>query len=857
MRRRLGQITATLLLATLVLALLNMSTSPRWAKAQPAGSLETTFNTAVGTAFAAVTSLATDSSGNIYVGYSQSVKKISSTGALTWTSNVSLETYSIAIDNQSRVLVGTRGGLRRISSAGTADSTDITFNSNSGATNPRVGVAGANAEIYSVAYQATPDRVLFLSNFYNSARRLGGLTNTGVEDSLFTQSSLSTTSAAMALDSSNNIYVVGPSGMGYLQRFSATGTTTTAETTFASNVSGKFDAAPTAIAVDSSNNVYVVGSFTGRVKKFSASGVEDTSFNTNATAAALPTGALTVAVQADGKVVVGGSFTGNLKRFNTDGTLDTAFVYNNSTGGTVNEAIILNDGYILVGTASTPFIKKVYSIAVAPNTPGTPVAVAGDSSATVTVTAASGGVMPTRYTVTAVQDSSKTCTVTGTSGSCVVTGLTNGTSYTFTSTAHDADSMSASSAASNAVIPVANPLFSSATVNSAGNSLILTYNKELSTTTATTSAFEVYVGSVLTPVSSVQVSGSTVSLSITPTIGIGQVVTVKYTAPTASDATTNNAIQNLLGNDALGLSTTTVTNNSTTDITAPVFGSATTSTVGDKITLTYNEALNATTATTGMFDVRADGNLVTVTSATVSGSTVLLNLNPLINEGQVVTVTYSAPSTVSIAPTNNAIQDTTGNDAITVTSASVSNISIKSLTCATNKGTGGTGGSTRSATEGGNGCVLVSYGSTTEQFSYVGEPYTWTVPVGTTSVTFKAYGAGGGGTTTGGDLGSATAYNGGNGGYVEKTYSVTPGQSFTIKVGAGGIGNLVTKGTLTYGVTYAYTNSGSGLVDLASGGTFPVGAQVTLSGLGTAFDGVKTVTSVSGIRISFTNSFTD
>ena len=105
---------------------------------------------------------------------------------------------------------------------------------------------------------------------------------------------------------------------------------------------------------------YSVGSFTGRVKKFSATGVEDTSFNTNATAAALPTGALTVAVQADGKVVVGGSFTGNLKRFNTDGTLDTAFVYNNSTGGTVNEVIILNDGYILVGTASTPFVKKVY-----------------------------------------------------------------------------------------------------------------------------------------------------------------------------------------------------------------------------------------------------------------------------------------------------------------------------------------------------------------------------------------------------------------------------------------------------------------------------------------------------------------
>jgi len=159
MRRRLGQLMATLLLATLVLALLNIVASPRRVWAQGPGSLETTFNSAVGSAYAAVTSLATDSSGNVYVGYSQSVKKISSTGALIWTSNVSFEPYSIAIDNQSRVLVGTRSGVRRISSTGVTDST---YNSTSGATNAQVGVGSGNAEIYSVAYQATQDRTVFL-----------------------------------------------------------------------------------------------------------------------------------------------------------------------------------------------------------------------------------------------------------------------------------------------------------------------------------------------------------------------------------------------------------------------------------------------------------------------------------------------------------------------------------------------------------------------------------------------------------------------------------------------------------------------------------------------------------------------
>ena len=301
MSRRLRKFCSTLLIGVLALSAMNIFLTPNRVWAQGPGSLETTFNTAVGTSFAAVTALATDSSGNIYVGYGTTVKKIASNGSLTWTASPGAEPYSIAIDSLSRVIVGSRIGVRRISSTGTVDAT---FNSNSGATNPMVGVGGANATIPSVAYQAAQDRVLFLSIPFNSSRRLGGLTNTGIEDSTFTQNSLTTTSAAMALDSNNNIYVVGPSGMGYLKRFSATGTTTANETTFASNVSGKFDAAPTAVAVDASNNVYVVGNFTGKVKKFSSTGVEDTTFNTNAAAAALPNGALTVAVQSGGKVIV-------------------------------------------------------------------------------------------------------------------------------------------------------------------------------------------------------------------------------------------------------------------------------------------------------------------------------------------------------------------------------------------------------------------------------------------------------------------------------------------------------------------------------------------------------------------------
>ena len=677
MRRRIGQMMATLVLATLVLALLNIVASPRRVWAQGPGSLETTFNTAVGSAYAAVTALATDSSGNIYVGYSQSVKKISSTGALIWTSNVSFEPYSIAIDNQSRVLVGTRSGLRRISSTGVTDST---YNSTSGATAAQVGVGSANAEIYSVAYQATQDRTVFLSNFFNSARRLGGLTSSGAEDSTFTQNSLTTTSAALALDSNNNIYVVGPTGMGFLKRFSANGTITATETTFATNVSGKLSAAPTAVAVDASDNIYVVGDFTGKVKKFSSTGVEDTTFNTNAAAAAFPSGALTVAVQSGGKIIVGGSFAGNLKRFNTDGTLDSTFVYDNATGGTVKEAIVLSDGYILTGTTSSPFVKKVYTVFLAPNTPGTPTAVAGDAQVTVTVAAPTSGVTPSGYTVTAVEDTSKKCTVTGGTGSCIVTGLTNGNSYTFTSVALNGDQTSAlASAASSAVTPIAvPPVFASAAIDADGTTLILTYNKALGSTTAPTTNFTVIAGGAPVTVTSVTVSGSTVRLALGSVVIQGQVVTVAYNAPVADNASSNAATQDVLGLDAASLSTTSVTNGSLVDKTVPVYASVANTAAGTTITLTYNENLSTTSALASAFSVTNGGVPISVSSvATASGTkTVVLTLASPVGQGKSVTVAYTAPA-VDATTANSAIQDVAGNDAI----------SFSALTLGTNSST--------------------------------------------------------------------------------------------------------------------------------------------------------------------------
>lgn len=84
---------------------------------------------------------------------------------------------------------------------------------------------------------------------------------------------------------------------------------------------------------------------------------------------------------------------------------------------------------------------------IGPNTPGTPTVVAGEESATITVTAPTGGLTPTSYLVTAAPGGA-TCTVTGASGSCTITGLTAGTAYTFTSVAKRSTYDSGISAAS-------------------------------------------------------------------------------------------------------------------------------------------------------------------------------------------------------------------------------------------------------------------------------------------------------------------------------------------------------------------------------------------------------------------------
>jgi hypothetical protein len=142
----------------------------------------------------------------------------------------------------------------------------------------------------------------------------------------------------------------------------------------------------------------------------------------------------------------------------------------------------------------------------------------GSPSATFTYTAASAG--------------AKTISVTNSSG------LTNPSPITYTASASDTTA----------------PTFSSAQVaNATPTQIVITMSEALANSVPATSAFSVSGGKT---VSGVAVSGSTVTVTVTPAYAYGDTITVSYTQPG-----TNPRIQDASGNATASFGPSSVTNN--------------------------------------------------------------------------------------------------------------------------------------------------------------------------------------------------------------------------------------------------------------------------------------------------------
>jgi hypothetical protein len=195
-------------------------------------------------------------------------------------------------------------------------------------------------------------------------------------------------------------------------------------------------------------------------------------------------------------------------------------------------------------------VDVLFEPAPAPGTPTGVSATAGNASATVSWTAPSTGGPPTSYTITPYIGSTAQTSVTagGSATSKVVSGLTPGTSYTFTVKASNPSGSGPESAQSNAVVPTGAVAPGAATAVSAqadSKSAIVSWTAPSDDGGSAITGYTVtpYVGA--TAQSSTTVDGSTTTTRITGLTN-GTSYTFKVTATNAAgtgpDSSASNAV---------------------------------------------------------------------------------------------------------------------------------------------------------------------------------------------------------------------------------------------------------------------------------------------------------------------------
>lgn len=146
------------------------------------------------------------------------------------------------------------------------------------------------------------------------------------------------------------------------------------------------------------------------------------------------------------------------KTFRDASNLTTVDFFGNAptvtAGAFSGTAAALRIRYLTATTGWTASLDSITTALAPPWTPATPTATGGDGSATVTTAVAYPSNAPTDITVTAAPGG-RSCRIDGGSGTCTITGLANGTAYTFTAVAANGTGASGASDPSSPVVPAA------------------------------------------------------------------------------------------------------------------------------------------------------------------------------------------------------------------------------------------------------------------------------------------------------------------------------------------------------------------------------------------------------------------
>ena len=346
----------------------------------------------------------------------------------------------------------------------------------------------------------------------------------------------------------------------------------------------------------------------------------------------------------------------------------TAGAQNIVVTNTDTQSATLSGGFTYIATPSTPSTPDLDSGSDSGSSSSDNVT--SDSTPTISVGSVSNGNTVT-VTATKAGSTSVTCTFTAAVGttSCDLGTLSDGV-WSITSKQTNSGIDSVASSALSLTIDTTLPTvssFSSTTANgSYGVGTAINITATMSEAVADGASITVTLDTgdtvVLTKATSTTLTGTyTVGVGDTSSdLNVSSYVLTSAPADTAGNVMTSTTVpsgaNNIAGAHAIVI-----------DTAGPTLTSTSINSAGTQITLTYNEALHATSAAVGDFGVSIGLVAKTISSITISGSTVVLTISPAAAIGDIVTVVYTAPTSNS-ATSNSAVQDTVGNDAASSTS---------------------------------------------------------------------------------------------------------------------------------------------------------------------------------------------